>query len=165
MPVAGRSRVIQFSDLCERASFITKIMKQATKTLVPPVAFTEVEQELTKMRKVGQDIRLVLEKILSSNDIDRSVSQNIVDDLLVELQLVIARVKQLPIKSLPTKPTADNSENGASNEPNTQRITEHGSDSEIGSSARRQRKVMLSDMYDLNQELTEENDFLAKKLE
>ena len=131
-----------------------------TKVIVPPITLSEVEQELIKMRKVSNDIRLVLEKILASNGIDRSANQNIVDDLLRELQLVVARVKQLPIKT-----TLEYSENATSNEPNTQRITEHGSDSEVGSSARKQRKVLLSDMYDLNQELTEENDFLARKLE
>lgn len=57
-------------------------MKQSVRPSIPAVALTEVEQELIKMRKVSEDIRVVLEKIIASADIDRQVNQNIVDDLL-----------------------------------------------------------------------------------
>lgn len=71
----------------------------------------------------------------------------------------MTRVKQLPVKN-----SKDSGDVKASDSA-TQKITEHGSESELGDTSRRQRKVMLGEMYDLNQELTEENDFLARKLE
>ena len=99
----GSAQQRQFNGASEAyfipSSFITKIMKQMTKVIVPSIALSEVEQELVKMRKVSSDIRLVLEKILASNEIDCSANQTIVDDLFRELLLVVARVKQLPIKT------------------------------------------------------------------
>jgi hypothetical protein len=52
------------------------------------------------MKKVNSDICIVLEKILVSADIDKGVSQSIVNDFLNELNLVIQRVKQLPLKHI-----------------------------------------------------------------
>lgn len=56
-------------------------MKQATRQ-VPPLALNEVEQELSRMRKVSEEIRLALERILASNELDRTVNQTIVEDLI-----------------------------------------------------------------------------------
>jgi hypothetical protein len=53
------------------------------------------------MKKVNSDIRVVLEKILSSTDIDRGVSPSVVNDFLNELSLVSQRVNQLPLKNFP----------------------------------------------------------------
>jgi hypothetical protein len=71
------------------------------------------------MKKVNCDIRIVLEKVLASTDIERGVSPSIANDLLNELSLVSQRVRQLPLKNISL-----GSPHSSSGRPNPERITE-----------------------------------------
>lgn len=65
---------------------------------VETVKESEVEMELQKMRKVMEDIRGVLDRIIASQDIDKSVHPHISHDFMKEMNNIIRLVRQLPLR-------------------------------------------------------------------
>lgn len=59
---------------------------------------SEVEIELQKMKKVMEDIRGVLERIIASHDIDKSIHPQISRDFMKEMNSIIRLVRQLPVR-------------------------------------------------------------------
>jgi hypothetical protein len=66
-------------------------------------SLNELETELLKMKDVNHDIRIVLENILESKEFDKSVEVSIMQDFENELCMILAKVRQLPLKNANSK--------------------------------------------------------------
>ena len=135
---------------------------------------TEVELEIIKMTNVTRDIRIVIENILEAKDLDKRVDEELLENFSVELRSILENLRffstnKTQLHSFKVSEKKQQCREEDEHSENTGGVFKKGSSYHLQNSYimkdEGRDSIEIGELYEANQGLIDENEFLTKKLE